>query len=50
MEQSDCCGANRWNDTDLCIECKEHSGFTEVEDTGFNARVKDFMNKYKYNK
>lgn len=33
MEQSDCCGADRWHhSTDLCKECKEHAEFTEIED------------------
>ena len=26
-EQSDCCGADRWNDTDICNECREHADF-----------------------
>jgi hypothetical protein len=29
MENSDCCGADRWNDTDICNECREHADFTE---------------------
>jgi len=33
MEESDCCGACRWlGETDICDDCREHSGFTEVED------------------
>lgn len=31
MENSDCCSAGRWNDTDLCDECREHADFTEEE-------------------
>ena len=30
MEQSDCCGAERYLGS-LCGECKEHSEFSEVE-------------------
>jgi hypothetical protein len=26
---SNCCGATRWYDTDICSDCKEHSDFTE---------------------
>jgi len=29
MENSDCCGADRWNDTDICSECREHADFNE---------------------
>jgi len=28
MEHSECCGANRWNDTDICEACREHAEFT----------------------
>jgi len=31
MEYSDCCGADRWYETDICGECREHSGFSEEE-------------------
>jgi hypothetical protein len=27
FEYSNCCGALRWNDTDICIECREHCKF-----------------------
>lgn len=29
MEESDCCTADRWNDTDICSDCKEHADFSE---------------------
>lgn len=29
-ESSDCCGADRWNDTDICGECKEHAEFIQI--------------------
>jgi hypothetical protein len=29
MENSECCGAERWNDTDICSDCREHADFTE---------------------
>jgi len=32
MEESDCCGAERWYETDLCSDCKEHTGFNETEE------------------
>ena len=31
MEHSQCCGADRWNDTDICNECREHADFTDLE-------------------
>ena len=27
---SECCGAERWMDTDICSDCKEHTEFMEV--------------------
>jgi hypothetical protein len=32
MEYSDCCGADRWYETDICSECREHSDFNEDEE------------------
>ena len=33
MEESECCGAGRLYDTtDLCGDCREHSGFNEVDE------------------
>ena len=32
MEESECCGAGRWYETDLCGDCKEHTEFNEIED------------------
>lgn len=29
MEESNCCGAPRWCDTDICSDCKEHADFNE---------------------
>ncbi len=29
MEESNCCGASRWCDTDICSDCKEHADFNE---------------------
>ena len=29
MEISNCCGALRWLETDMCAECKEHAEFEE---------------------
>jgi|11BtaG_2_1085332.scaffolds.fasta_scaffold00922_23 hypothetical protein len=29
-ESSDCCGAGRWNETDICMECREHAEFIEI--------------------
>ena len=31
-ELSDCCGAEDWNGTGLCSECKEHADFNEQEE------------------
>lgn len=30
VEVSECCGAERWMDTDVCSDCKEHAEFMEV--------------------
>ena len=27
QDYSDCCTAKRWNDTDICNDCKEHADF-----------------------
>ena len=32
MGNSDCCGAEEWNGTGLCSECKEHADFNEIEE------------------
>jgi len=31
MEHSECCGADRWYETDICSECREHTDFTDEE-------------------
>jgi hypothetical protein len=28
-EFSNCCGASRWGETDVCSDCKEHAEFNE---------------------
>lgn len=30
-EFSNCCGAARWGETDICSDCKEHADFEEEE-------------------
>ena len=32
MEESNCCGANRYLGTDLCNQCKEHAEFYDCEE------------------
>lgn len=32
MELSECCDAPRWNNTDLCSECKEWSEFYDDQE------------------
>ena len=27
FETSDCCGARRWNEMDICEDCREHASF-----------------------
>ena len=27
MELSECCGASKWFETDICSQCKEHTDF-----------------------
>ena len=29
---SNCCGAPRWMETDLCSDCKEHADFIEDDE------------------
>jgi len=31
-ELSNCCGASRWCDTDICSDCKEHAEFYTEEE------------------
>jgi len=31
-ESSNCCGASRWFDTDVCSDCKEHAEFYNEEE------------------
>ncbi len=56
MEQSNCCGASRLWETDICKLCKEHAEFedweqlenNQDEDEGsFNNRVKKFWKEWK---
>lgn len=30
VEVSECCYADRWLETDICSDCKEHTDFMEV--------------------
>ena len=49
-EESICCGALRLWDTDLCLECKEHTEFVEVDNTPskhFNNRLKECLINFK---
>ena len=32
MEESNCCGADRYLETDLCNQCKENAEFYELEE------------------
>ena len=29
MDTSKCCGAQRWLNTDICIECRDHADFID---------------------
>jgi hypothetical protein len=31
-EFSNCCGASRWGETDICSDCKEHADFYNEEE------------------
>ena len=31
MEESNCCGGDRYLGTDLCGQCQEHAEFIEIE-------------------
>ena len=39
MEQSNCCGASRLWETDMCEQCKEHAEFSDWEEEA-NKRMK----------
>jgi len=30
FEMSDCCSARRWNDTDICNDCREHASWEHL--------------------
>ena len=32
MKTSNCCGADRWYETDICSACKEHADFTDLDE------------------
>lgn len=32
QELSNCCGASRWGETDICSDCKEHADFYNEEE------------------
>ena len=39
MEESNCCGASRLWETDMCEQCKEHAEFSDWEEEA-NKRMK----------
>ena len=43
-ELSNCCGASRWSETDVCSDCKEHAEFNEENEEKVYI---DFLNKKK---
>ncbi|MEN8251699.1 MAG: hypothetical protein ABFS32_22460 [Bacteroidota bacterium] len=55
MLVSTCCGAEAWNETDLCSACKEHADFEEdndydyyeamAEENGWVTPVNDFFDE-----
>jgi len=50
MEQSNCCGASRLWETDICNRCKEHADFADweqIEEQVYNETSKSFTNKLK---
>ncbi len=50
MEQSNCCGASRLWETDICNRCKEHADFADweqIEEQVYNQTSKSFTNKLK---
>lgn len=48
MEISNCCGANRYNETDLCSRCKEHADFQEPIDLREALSHEDIDSETKY--
>lgn len=39
MKVSDCCGAERWLETDICSDCKEHADFVDEEENVMDSRL-----------
>lgn len=46
MKRSDCCGAEKYGDYDICLECKEHADFWDDEKSDYNL---DYMFDYPMN-
>ena len=36
MKRSECCGADKYGDYDICLECKEHADFWDDEEPDYN--------------
>ena len=36
MKRSDCCGAEKYGDYDICLECKEHADFWDDKEPDYN--------------
>ncbi len=42
MKRSDCCGADKYGDYDICLECKEHADFWDDEEQDSNLDNPDY--------
>ena len=42
MKRSDCCGAEKYGDYDICLDCKEHADFWDDEEQGSNLENPDY--------
>lgn len=50
MEKSNCCGASRLWETDICNRCKQHADFViweKIKEQVNNETSKSFTNKLK---
>ena len=46
MKISDCCGAEKYGDYDICLDCKEHADFWDDEEQGSNLENPEFTLDY----
>jgi len=48
MKRSDCCGAEKYGDYDICLDCKEHADFWDDEEQGSNLENPEYNLDYMF--